>query len=477
VHLPRAARVYLYLVASAAIGGLATWMWAGPVEANVVVLGELIVLAAAAQHFPLSVASKRKFDISIAVHFAIVDLAPGPLAMALVGAGEAIGQLTLVLRRDARTGQRMRGLYAALFNSSQYMLAAGLAAAVVGRLPRPADVLVAALVLYFANSALVASMVALHQGKNPLSVWRVGRGWSVLQAAGLLTLGFITAETSRHDPWVPVLMVLPAAMTYVSMKRTEVAEAGARAREEFLSIATHELRTPLTSLWGFAQVLTTSLGSSADPPDKERTRQVLRNIDKQCRRLRYLIDQLLDLSRLDAGRLELDREMVDLAAIARDVAAALEPAVKPYRLVVRAAHPSYAMVDRLRIEQVLTNLITNAAKHAGGGELIEVQVTKSAGGAIRLTVRDYGKGIAPDRRKHVFERYYRAADGSRARGLGIGLYLTRQIVERHGGEIGVDCPAGGGATFHVCLPTGLEAVPRTGRSVWTSSRQAAPSPS
>ena len=481
MHLPLAARVYLYLVVGAAIGGLAAWMRAGPAEANAIVLGELVVLAVAAQHFPLSVAPRRQFDVSIAVYFALVVLAPGPLGMALVGAGEAIGQLTLMLRRDPRTGRRLRGLHAALFDTSQYMLAAGAAGAVLALLPGPAGALAAAPALYLASSALVAGMAGLHQGKNPLAVWRAGRSWSVLQAAGLLTLGFITAEASRRDAWVPLLTVLPAAMTYVSMRRTEVAEAGARARDEFLAIAAHELRTPLTSLWGFAQVLSTCLASGSGPPEsQQRVRLALGHIDKQCHRLRHLIDQMLDVSRLDAEMIELHREPVDLAEVARAVAATLEPAVRPYRLVVRAPQPAYATVDRLRIEQVLTNLITNAAQYAGGGDRIEVEVGETAGAAIRLAVRDYGKGIAPERRERIFERYYRAdrgTDGARAGGMGIGLYLARQIVERHGGAIRVECPADGGARFLIRLPMSMRDEARYGQPAWAGGRRVAPSAS
>src|SRR5919108_2798953 len=160
--LPPAARAYLWLTVAGAGGLLAAltvWHPAPPRAAGVLVLGELAGLAVVAQHFPLAFGPKRKFDLSLAVHFAIVLVAGMPLAMALVGAGVGLGQATLALRRDPHSGRRMRGLNGALFNTSQAMLAVAAAGLAQGAAPDELAVLAvpaAAATLYLTNSVAVA---------------------------------------------------------------------------------------------------------------------------------------------------------------------------------------------------------------------------------------------------------------------------------------------------------------------------------
>ncbi|MGH2351977.1 MAG: sensor histidine kinase, partial [Chloroflexota bacterium] len=339
-----------------------------------------------------------------------------------------------------------------LFNTSQFMLAVALAGIVHRALPSPLGVAAAAGTLYLANTVAVAVMAGLHQRRNPVTLWLVGRWWSLLQASGLLTLGFLTARAAAHDPWVPLIITLPAALTYVSLKRTEDAETAVRARDEFLRIASHELRTPLTSLRGHAQLLMRQGGNGSGPGDPERVRRAATTIDRQVNRLCGLMDQLLDVSRVEAGRLVLDRHSVDLKEIAEDVVAALQPITPQYRLIVRGEGPVPVLADRLRLEQVLTNLVTNATKYAGGGDRIELEVDEATDDTVRVAVRDYGVGIAPEHRERIFERFYQVPGAVRVGGLGIGLFVTRQIVERHGGTITVECPSDGGTRFAVTLP-------------------------
>jgi signal transduction histidine kinase len=476
--LPLAARLYLWLMVVAAGGGLGvlTLQQPEPQAPNLLVVAELAALTVVAQHFPLALGPRRQLDLSLAVHFAIVLVAGMPLAMAVVGASEGLGQGTLMLRRNPHTGKRMRGLYGVLFNTSQAMLAAAVAgqvqAAVLALPAAPFGLLAvpaAAAALYLANTLAVAVMVGLHRGQHPFTVWRADRGWSALQAAGLLLLGFAAAHTAADDPWVPLVMTLPAALTYAALQRTAAAEAAVRARDEFLSVAAHELRTPLTSLQGYAELLLRHFekaaaltnGGAVDgaqrvahvaPVDPHRLDRALRTIDAQSKKLGSLINQLLDVSRVQAGKLTVERQPVDLAELAHDVAAELQPMVAPYRLVVQATGPVPAMADRLRIEQVLTNLITNAAKYAGGGDRIEVHVAATRDRRARLTVRDYGVGIPLEQRERIFERYYQADQERVSGGLGIGLYVARQIVELHRGTITVECPPDGGARFVVSLP-------------------------
>jgi signal transduction histidine kinase len=358
--------------------------------------------------------------------------------------------------------------FAGAARSAASALAAGVGGGTVGVEPQTlAGVLAAGTALYLFNSGAVAVMVALHSGKSPLHVWREGRRWNALHSAGLLTLGALTAHIAGQNPWVPLAMALPAALTYVSMLRTAEAEAAVRLRDEFLGVAAHELRTPLTSLRGYAQLLISQVdrNGAVDPAKLARS---LRTIDRQSAKLCELIDQLLDLSRLQARSLALERGAFDLSELAREVAAALQPLTPGYTLVVQAARPVPIVADRLRVEQVLVNLINNAARHAGVGDRIDVEVAGPGrdGGSATIAVRDYGVGIPVEHRDRVFERFFQIGPEAKAGGLGLGLYITRQIVELHGGRVQVECPPDGGTRFVVALPApAVEAVRAPVRAV------------
>ncbi len=183
-------------------------------------------------------------------------------------------------------------------------------------------------------------------------------------------------------------------------------------------------------------------------------------VARQAKRLSDLVDGLLDVSRMRMGRLKLERQRFDLAALVRDVASRLEAdaARAGCSLLVAAAAPVLGSWDPLRIEQIVTNLLSNAVKYAGSAP-IEVAVESDARMA-RLVVRDRGVGIAPEDQRRIFERFERGASPRGARGgLGLGLYITRQIVEAHGGSIRVASRPGEGTIFVVELPLSPPAQP------------------
>jgi PAS domain S-box-containing protein len=237
----------------------------------------------------------------------------------------------------------------------------------------------------------------------------------------------------------------------------EEALAAIRARDEFLSIASHELRTPLSSLQLVLETLVNP-PASAPPPSPERVREKLATALRQVSRLGDLITELLDMSRITAGRLKLERERVDLAVLARDVVGRFkEDASKAGSEVsIEAPEAVSGLWDALRIEQVITNLLANALKF-GAGRPIGLTVEQEDGHAI-LSVRDHGIGIHPEDIERVFLRYERAVSSRAYGGLGLGLYIARQIVEAHGGTIRVESQPGAGSTFFVELP--LEPPPR-----------------
>ena len=230
------------------------------------------------------------------------------------------------------------------------------------------------------------------------------------------------------------------------------AEAALRQRDEFLSVAAHELKTPLTSLRGQAE-LTMRRIERKGVADPQEVRRALEVIDRQVDRLAALVAQLLDISRLEAGQFELERQRVDLVPLVREVASTMQSATARHTVAVRAPASLEAVVDPLRLRQVLYNLIDNAIRYSPEGGPVEVDLNTAGPGRLRIAVRDYGMGVPPEQRARLFRRYFQAA-ARPAGGLGLGLYISRRIVELHGGRIWAEFPAEGGSRFVVELPTG-----------------------
>ena len=231
----------------------------------------------------------------------------------------------------------------------------------------------------------------------------------------------------------------------------EVSLTGLRLRDEFLAIASHELRTPLTSLRLQADALLRKLHQERKeaPECIERRAEA---IGRQVGRLSLLIDNLLDVSRITAGRLKLDRECFDLVEDAREVTDRLSESARQAgsELRFQATNPVMAFVDRLRFEQVVTNLVSNAIKY-GEGKPIEVSVGM-AGDDVQLSVRDQGIGIDSQHIERIFGRFERAASPDNYGGLGLGLYIARQIMDAHGGQLEVSSHPGTGAVFTATFP-------------------------
>ena len=228
-----------------------------------------------------------------------------------------------------------------------------------------------------------------------------------------------------------------------------VAEEGERLREEFLSVATHELRTPVAAVSGYAQLAQRAL--AADRSD--RLGDAVDSIVRQSRRLAALITQLLDASYVQGGQFEIEPRPTDVSAVAGwAVEAARLADDGRHQWDLRIEPGMSALVDPTRWEQLLTNLLDNAMKYSPEGRTIAVSLERSTRGPISLRVADQGLGIGPDRIAHVFERFYRAHGHERLSGLGLGLYIAREIAERHGGEIHVSSVVGEGSEFTVTLP-------------------------
>ncbi len=232
------------------------------------------------------------------------------------------------------------------------------------------------------------------------------------------------------------------------------AQEAVRIRDEFLSIASHELRTPLTPLQLHLQSLRRTLATAShEGLPVESLAAKVEIAERQQKRLSRLVAELLDISRIRLGKLELQPEEVDLSKAVADVVARYQMELSQAGCTVNVSAPERltGWWDRSRLEQVVTNLVTNAARF-GQGKPIDICVTEE-GPMVRLVVKDRGIGIAPEDQQRIFERFERAASRNFG-GLGLGLYIARQIVEAHGGTIRVSSELGVGSSFTVELPRG-----------------------
>jgi PAS domain S-box-containing protein len=226
------------------------------------------------------------------------------------------------------------------------------------------------------------------------------------------------------------------------------------ARDEFVAIATHELRTPLSALQ--LQLASLQRVMERDPAmSPERLKQGLASARRQAERLGHLVTHLFDVTRISTGRLQLEHEEVDLSALTHRLVARMEEALAAAgcAAAVLADVPVRARVDKLRVEQVLMNLLTNAMKYAPGQPL-ELSVEAGDGTAV-IAVRDWGPGVPREEQARIFERFERATGEHARASLGLGLYISRQIARAHGGELTVEDPLeGSGARFVLRLPRG-----------------------
>lgn len=230
--------------------------------------------------------------------------------------------------------------------------------------------------------------------------------------------------------------------------------AALRARDELLSVASHELRTPITAIKGFAQLLRRDVARAAEvaPRAPRHLAALLSQIDRLAR----LVDELLDVSRIETGRLEVHREQCDLAIILREVAERLtaEATRREQRIVLDL--PPNAIRgewDPGLLDQVVTNLLDNAIRFSSPGATIRLHLTDE-GVQARLGVEDEGIGIPPDQLAAIFEPFAHAANARQQHrdGFGLGLYIVKRIVDRHAGQLWAESSEGHGSTFWVLLP-------------------------
>ncbi|MFJ7149933.1 ATP-binding protein [Streptomyces sp. NPDC100445] len=263
----------------------------------------------------------------------------------------------------------------------------------------------------------------------------------------------VSARYVRDAPLGPVRSVV------VSLRDTEARRRTERSHAELIATVAHELRSPLTSVKGFTATLLAKWERFTD----DQKRLMLETVDADADRVTRLIAELLDISRIDSGRLEVRRQPVDIgAAVSRHIQAYVAAGQPADRFLLRVEQPLPALwADPDKIDQVLSNLIENAVRHGAG--TVTIDVTRSVSPregedgdntATSVTVSDEGPGIPEESMNRVFTRFWR---GSKRGGTGLGLYIVKGIVEVHGGTITVGRAPGGGAEFRFTLPVAAPA--------------------
>ena len=282
----------------------------------------------------------------------------------------------------------------------------------------------------------------------------------------LVSIGYVRDQRPKGGARGP----RPVRRLVISLRGAQHRERLERSRAELVSTVAHELRSPLTSVKGFTATLLNKWGRFTD----DQKRVMLETVNADADRVTRLITELLDVSRIESGRMEVHRQLVDLPDRARKIIAgrvAAGDAEDRFRLEVRNGVPE-TWLDADKVDQILGNLVENAVRHGAGIVTIVVEPVHlddengltDEPDAAAVSVRDQGEGIAPDMAPRVFRQFWRGKPrggsrrGQHGGGTGLGLYIVKGLVEAHGGTIGVCRAPGGGAEFRFIVPAGTAAV-------------------
>jgi PAS domain S-box-containing protein len=279
----------------------------------------------------------------------------------------------------------------------------------------------------------------------------------------LVSVGYVREDRAKSGARGP----RPVRRLVISLRGAKQRERLERSRAELVSTVAHELRSPLTSVKGFTATLLNKWGRFTD----DQKRVMLETVNADADRVTRLITELLDVSRIESGRMEVHRQLVDVPDRARKIIAgrvAAGDAEDRFRLEVLDGLPE-TWLDADKIDQILGNLVENAVRHGAGIVTIVVEPTRlegedGASAAVAVSVRDQGEGISPDVAPRVFRQFWRGKPrggsrrGGHGGGTGLGLYIVKGLVEAHGGTICVRRAPGGGAEFRFTVPAGTAAA-------------------
>ncbi|GCE03941.1 sensor histidine kinase [Dictyobacter aurantiacus] len=325
-------------------------------------------------------------------------------------------------------------------------------------------------------SIIVIVVAALFWGAGP-AIWSI-----LLNAAVLYYIFILPLSSYDYSNWRDALQLLPfigsglvIALITAQRERArfqamatelelqsyaqELEETNRRLedanqmKDRFLSIASHELKTPVTTIRGQAQLMLRRISRHKDLEHMDGVATTLERINDQTGRLTTLIDELLDVSSIRTGKAALNRRLCNVTALCREVVEDQRLLTERMVLLDAPPEPVTLKLDVDRFSQVMTNLVSNAIKYSPDDTPVEVSI-KPGARCVLFSVRDHGRGIAKDQQERVFETFYRTPDAqtSSKRGLGLGLAITKDIVERHNGRIWCESELKKGSTFYVELP-------------------------
>jgi signal transduction histidine kinase len=305
---------------------------------------------------------------------------------------------------------------------------------------------------------LLSAGILEHWFINPLNYFDLSRWRDLLQLGPVILSGMVIAliTAQRERARLQALAAEQELQTYAEeLEATNQKLADANmTKDRFLSVASHELKTPITTIQGQAQLMLRRLGhQQQDGRGVDGVERALTRINEQTGRLTVLVDELLDVNSMRSGKAALKLKKADLTALCKDVVEDQRLLTGREILFEEQGEPIVTLVDSDRFSQVLTNLISNAVKYSSEDKPVCVELGRMDGRVV-LSVKDQGRGIAKDQLQHIFEMFYRTPDAqsSSEHGLGLGLSISKDIVERHGGRIWCESERGKGSTFSVEFP-------------------------
>lgn len=268
---------------------------------------------------------------------------------------------------------------------------------------------------------------------------------------GAITFSSVQPERyyTREDLDFAQELARRIALTLDNARLYQEAQKAIQVRDDFISIASHELRTPVTSLKLYVAVLQKQLARVGE----ENVVHSLTKMDAQLNKLTQLIKDLLNVSKIEVGRLDFQQELFDLNEVVKETVEQIQPTTRKHDIHIEGMISQPAWGDKERVGQVITNLLTNAIKYSPQADTIIVRVTSTPDAAV-VSVEDFGIGIEQEHIHAIFERFYRVSDPDEKTfpGLGIGLYISHEIIKRHGGTLSVESEKGRGSVFSFTLP-------------------------
>ncbi len=232
------------------------------------------------------------------------------------------------------------------------------------------------------------------------------------------------------------------------LEEIETRKRAERKKDEFISIASHKLKTPLTSVKGYVQLLERSI----DKGDIPTVKRHLQKAQVQLEKLNDLIADLLDISKIESGKLKFNKKYFNINLLLDNIVEIIQQSNPDFKIIKRGKVTEEVFADEMRIEQVIINFLTNAIKYSPGTSEVQINVSLE-NDEVTVAVRDFGIGIAPEQQENVFDKFYRVEETAiHFQGLGIGLYISSEIIRRHQGVVGVNSVFGEGSEFYFRIP-------------------------